>query len=86
MTAESRLENVLRSPQPAQALRALVEDLAREGSSKTQIYKLLERFLAQLRSRHDFRETEEEAVLDVMDALTGWCHSSAELLPDKPMG
>jgi hypothetical protein len=37
----------------------------------------------QLRSRPDGRESDEDAVLDVMDALLGWCHPSAELLPEK---
>ena len=32
----------------------------------------------------DCRESDEDAVLDVMDALLGWCHPSAELLPEKP--
>jgi hypothetical protein len=78
------METALHSPEPVPALRGLVEDLAREGNSKNKVYGLLEKFLVQLRARPDFREGDEEAVLDVMDALTGECHPSAELLPEKP--
>lgn len=66
-------------------MRALVMDLAREGLSKPQIYELLEAFLLQLRMQADYRETDEETVLDIMDALNGWCHPSAELIPDEPI-
>jgi hypothetical protein len=58
----------------------LVEDLARAGSSKTAIYGLLENVLVQLRTGPNFRERDEEAV---MDALGGWCHPGA-LLPEQP--
>ncbi len=84
MNAEERVETALRSAEPAQALRGLVQDLAREGLARTAIAELLERSLAQLRTRPDFSASDEDAVLDVLDALTGWCHPSAELLPDKP--
>jgi hypothetical protein len=84
MTAEERMEAALHCAEPVPALRGLVQDLAREGSSKTEIYGLLEKALAQVRARPVFRESDEDAVLDVMDALTGWCHTSAELLPERP--
>jgi hypothetical protein len=86
MTAEERVQTALRSAEPVRALRVLVQDLAREGSTKAEIHGLLERSLVQLRTRPDVREGDEEAVLDVLDALTGWCHPSAELLPEKPVG
>jgi hypothetical protein len=78
------LEIALHAPEPARALPAFVQELACAGRSKTEIYGLLEKVLAQVRSQPVFREGDEDAVLDVMDALTGWCHSSAELLPEKP--
>jgi hypothetical protein len=84
MTSEGRVQTALRSAEPVRALRVLAQDLAREGSTKAEIHGLLEKFLVQLRTRPDFGEGDEEAVLDVMDALTGWCHPSAELLPEKP--
>lgn len=85
MTAQERLETALRSVEPVQALRVLVRDLAREGSTKTEIHELLEKFLVQRRAQHDFHDRHEDALLDVLDALTGWCHPSAELLPEKPV-
>jgi hypothetical protein len=84
MAGQDSVETALRSAEPARALCTLVQDLAREGSTKTAIYELLEKSLVQLRMRPDFRVGDEEVVLDTMDALTGWCHPTAELLPEKP--
>lgn len=86
MTALDRLETALRSSEPGRAVRAVVEDLAREGNSKAHLQDFFERVLMQVRTRPDFREAEEDAVLDVLDALTGWCHPGAELLREKPGG
>ena len=83
MTTSELLESALRSTTPVQPLRAGVRELAREGNNKAEIYGLLEALLGQFRTRSDFRETDEDAVLDVMDALTGWCHPVAELFPDE---
>jgi hypothetical protein len=79
VTPEERIKQALRSPDCARALRSLVLDLSREGQAKTKIYELLENFVIQLRTRPDHRESDEDPVLDVMDALSGWCHPDAEL-------
>jgi len=84
MTIEMRLETAFRSTDPVRALLGLVQELAREGTSKTEISELLTKYVDQIRTRPDFKDGEEDAVLDVLDALTGWCHPSAELLPDHP--
>jgi hypothetical protein len=84
MTSEDSVETALRSAEPDRALRRLVQNLAREGSTKPAIYEFLEKSLVRLRSRPGFREGDEEVILDIMDALTGWCHPSAELLPENP--
>jgi hypothetical protein len=81
MTVEERVRSALRSTQPAQALRALVNDLADEGQAKPQIVELIENFLGQQRMQADFRDVDEDALLDVLDALNGWCHPKSELLP-----
>jgi hypothetical protein len=65
-------------------LRRSVQDLAQEGRSKSEISQLLERFLNQARMGPDFPEVGEDALMDILDALTGWCRPSAELLPEKP--
>jgi hypothetical protein len=44
---------------------------------------LLEGFLVRLRTRADYRDSDEDAVLDVMDSLTGWCHPDARLPPGE---
>jgi hypothetical protein len=64
-------------------MRSLVHELAAEGHPKAEIYNALEQLLVQLRARPDARNIDEDAVLDVMDALTGWCRPDAELLPDR---
>jgi hypothetical protein len=84
MTAEQRVEIALGSAEPVTALRGLVGDLAREGSSKIQIYRLLEKYLVEIRTRPEFGECREDAMVDVLDALSGWCHPGAELIPEKP--
>jgi len=84
MTLEERVEMSLQSPEPAQALRTLVLELSQKGYAKADIYELLEKFVVHLRTRDDFRESDEDIVLDVMDALTGWCHPDAQLLRDDP--
>jgi hypothetical protein len=83
MTPTERLEGALRSPDPTRALRALVVEFAEEGRRKVEIYELLEQFLLDLRTREDYREADEDTVLDVMDALTGWCHPDARLSPQQ---
>ncbi len=81
MTVDERLLHALGCPGPA--LRSFVRELSREGHAKAQINQLFEEFLPRLRCRNDYRESEEETVLDVMDALTGWCHPEARLLPGE---
>lgn len=80
MTTAERLESAARSPQAVQSLRSLVGELGREQHTREQIYEQLEQLL--LRLRASGREAEEEAVLEIMDALTGWCHPDARLLPE----
>lgn len=83
MTFAERVDIALRSAQPGTALRALIADLGREGRGNAEIIELLENLVAERRTRADFREEHEEAILDVLDALRGWCHPAAKLLPKK---
>jgi hypothetical protein len=83
MTPEDRFTQALRSPEPTQSLRDVVLELAREGESKSAIYERLLAFVPIRRTQEDYRDADEDALTDVMDALTGWCHPSAELLPDQ---
>jgi hypothetical protein len=87
MSLEERFHKALRTPAPGEALRAVILDLSQEGQSREQIYDLLVQFLVRLRARADYRESDEEVLLDTLDALTGWCHPAARLLPgDEPAG
>jgi hypothetical protein len=80
---EERLFKALRSDNPGDALRTLVVTLAKEGRTRQQIYDLLEQFLVRMRTRSDYRESEEEFLLDTLDALTGWCHPDSRLLAEE---
>ena len=81
MTHEERCDIALQAKEPERALRALVLDLAKEGRNKAELYGLMETVLAKLRTRKA-GEDREDAVLNVMDALTGWRHPAGRLLPD----
>jgi hypothetical protein len=85
MTVEERLEKALQSPEADKALSALVHQLAAAGQDKAAIIALLENFLVQHRTRPDYRESQEDILLGILDALTGWCHPSAWLLPEEPV-
>ncbi len=83
MTDEERCELALQTKEPERALRALVLDLAKEGQKKAEIYTALESVLVSLRARGG-RDEQEEGVLNVLDALTDWCHPGGRLLADDP--
>jgi hypothetical protein len=85
MTNKERLQSALRSAEPARTLRSVVQELARAGQTKEEVYHLLEELLLDLRGREDVPASSEDAVLDVMDALTGWCHPDAQLIRDPDM-
>ena len=83
MTVEERCKLALQTNEPERAPRALVLDLAKEGRKKAEIYADLENVLVRLRARGG-REEQEEAILNVMDALTEWRRAGARLLLDDP--
>lgn len=80
MNPETRLQNALRSAEPGRALRALVQGFSGKGHSESEIYELLEKSVLQLRTRAYHPVSDEEMILGVMDALTGWRHPEARLL------
>ena len=81
MNDEERCELAIQTKEPERALRALVLELAKEGRKKAEIYTALESVLVRLRARGG-RDEQEESVLNVMDALTDWCHPGGRLLAD----
>ncbi len=58
-------------------LRDLVETMVRAGRSRDDVYEDLKRLVMDL--RHEDRDELEDAVMDVMDLLTGWCSPSARI-------
>jgi hypothetical protein len=83
MTHAERLTAALDAPNPAATLRTVVLELASEGCPKGAISALLEKLLLDLRGWPDRRTSEEDAVLDVLDGLGGWCRTDARLLPEQ---
>lgn len=79
MKYKEQFENALSSPEPLQALNALIFELAAQGYRRTEIYQLFEDFVLFLRQTGDDVAAKEEFLMEVMDALTGWCHPQAQL-------
>ena len=75
-------ERALRSDDPGRSLRSLAQALAAKGQTKEQVYSGFEAFLLHLRERPNLPEKDEDAVLDAMDAVAGWCHPDAALFPE----
>jgi hypothetical protein len=78
MNANELVSRVAVAADPVRELRRLVEKQAKDGASREDIYSLLERLLFDLRANPNPR-LDEDAVLDVMDALEGWCHPTAKI-------
>lgn len=79
MTVNERFETALHAHDPGAALRVVVLELAAEGTAKPELYGRLEKFLLERRLREEHSESDEESLLDVLDALSGWCHPTAQL-------
>ena len=83
MKHEECFENALRSNEPLAALNSLILKLSAEGHKKAEILKIFENYAICLRKKD--REPDEDLLMEVMDALVGWCHPSARLLPDEEL-
>ena len=77
---DERIQQALRSSDPVNELRNLVLHLLADGQTREAILELLERARQQLRQAD--RETDEDAVMDVMDFLVGWCSPHMKLPPE----
>ena len=71
MPIDPCFEEALRSTEPIHQLRSLALNLSSQGQDRAAILAVFEDARRQLRS--DDREADEDAVMDVMDFLTGWC-------------
>ena len=74
---DEHIEPALRSSEPVKELRTVVLHLLADGQTRVAILEWLERARQQLRQAE--RETDEDAVMDVMDFLVGWCSPHMKL-------
>jgi hypothetical protein len=79
MSPKERLEAALKRPDPDWALRRAIEELAAEGLGRDGVIQLLEELLVAVRAQTPLREGQEDAILDAMDGIYGWCHPSAQI-------
>ncbi len=78
MKFDDYLEQALAAAQPVDELRALAQHLLNEGYDRSRVLELFENARQKLRSAN--REKDEDAVMDVMDFLVGWCSPHMKLL------
>jgi hypothetical protein len=80
MISIDRLHQPLQSDPRGEELRRIILVLAREGHTKDEIYGAMNELLDQIREKHGGESAEEDTILELMDALVGWCHPNARLL------
>lgn len=83
MQFDENLEQALRSAEPVAQLRTLVLQLISQGHEKPALLGALEE--ARQRLRRANREADEDAVMDAMDFLVGWCSPHMKLPPDQQL-
>lgn len=84
MQFHESLEQALRLPEPVSQLRSLALRLFSEGQDRAQVLERFEAARQQLRQAG--READEDAVMDVMDFLVGWCSPHMKLPPEGQSG
>lgn len=71
MAVDARFETALRSSDPVAELRRFAQGLLDEGATPDVVCRRFEQVRQELRDAG--REVDEDAIMDVMDFLTGWC-------------
>ena len=83
---QAEIRAAAQSSEPLDSLREIVLRLSASGRSKTEIYGLFEGAMLAVREEHDGADSsEEDAIMDAMDLLAGFCSPHAALLPDEPL-
>ncbi|HMF12237.1 MAG TPA: hypothetical protein VKE94_08020 [Gemmataceae bacterium] len=77
-----RIEKALQSNEPVTELRNVALDLFADSQTREAVLELFERARPELREAD--RAGEEDAVMDVMDFLAGWCSPHVKLPPEQP--
>ncbi len=68
---EEACEQALRSAEPVGTLRSLAEQMITHGKREASVLEFFEAVRARLQAEN--RAADEDAVLDAMDFVTGWC-------------
>jgi hypothetical protein len=79
---DERIEQALRSIAPVNELRNMAQHLLAKGNTREAVIELFEHARQHLRDTN--REQDEDAVMDVMDILVGWCSPHMLLPPQQP--
>src|SRR3954447_22191090 len=77
MPLDDLFEQALHAEEPVHELRSLALRLSSQGFERAALVEKFEEAREQLR-RED-READEDAVMDVLDFLTGWCSPHMQL-------
>lgn len=75
------LRDALQSPRPAVALRDAIIALKGQGQTQSEFSEALNLLLLEVREQQT-ESSSEEATLDTLDLVTGWCQPSARLFPE----
>jgi hypothetical protein len=81
MPIPERLIAAKDAPDPARAIREAVIELRDAGRTKDEVSAWLNDLLVSVR-REQSEPTSEDAILNTLDAVEGWCHPSARLFPE----
>lgn len=77
MMLDPRIEKALASPDRVSELRQVAQRMLQEGSEANEVLGHFEE--ARLELRQANRGEDEDAVLEVMDFVTGWCSRHMKL-------
>ena len=81
MPIDECFERAFRSSDPMGQLRSLALNLSAQGQDRETIIERFEETRKELRQAN--REIDEDALMDVLDCLVGWCSPSMKLLDDQ---
>lgn len=82
MVIDARIEESLAGAAAVDQLRSLAISLQREGQSQDSILDFFDQARKALGAAG--READEDAVLEVMDFLVGWCSPHMDLSSERP--